>query len=111
MSRSLLGREGETTQRRGNKLGFPPTLPGVTEGRAMGRFRAREGAGSDLGREGGHCWPQSQTQQDLFILDYLYPGRQTSLESGPPADKTHKDKRLGAGFLPHERNSKTQHIP
>lgn len=46
------------------------------EGLEQGRGRVTSGA---WGR--GSCWPQSQ--QALFIPHCLYPGRQTSLESGP----------------------------
>lgn len=66
----------------------------------MGWFRAPRGGGrSDLGREEGDCWPQSQTQQPsgvcLSSIIYTQEGK-LPRSPGPPADKTHKDKRLGA---------------
>lgn len=62
----------------------------------MRGFRAGEGTGSDLGRREGASAPQSQAPQDLFILIiYTQEGR-LPWRLGPPADKTLKDKRLGA---------------
>lgn len=61
----------------------------------MGGFRAQEGGRVRSGAWEGGYWPQSQTQQALFIsIIYTQEGK-FPWSLGPPADKTHKDKRLG----------------
>lgn len=80
MSRSLLGRGEETTESPGNELGFPCPAP-RDDGEPQGDLEEGRKQGQIWGVRRGLLTPEPDPAGFVYP-DYLYPGRQTSLESG-----------------------------